>query len=151
MRFWIFKRVDKLSSRANTDVQTFDKWQFIEVLREYEDFQSLGSNRWEWQLHGEETGLPTEFGPAGVSQVSNLIRFSAVALDSLTNQRIRKSLTHGGGIDGVLFTILAGVGIVTAILILIAGLQTAENKAEQAVGTQRTRAALDQNSEIGTD
>jgi len=61
-----------------------------------------------------------------------------VALDNLTTDRARRALSHGGGIDGILFMLLAGAGIGLAVVLIVAGLQTAETQATRAAGQSQS-------------
>lgn len=69
-------------------------------------------------------------------------------LDALTKDRARRALTHGRGIDGVLYALLAVAGIGMVGIVLVAGLRTAETQAERDAGQSSPRAAS-KSSEIG--
>lgn len=62
----------------------------------------------------------------------------AVSYDSLTKERIRLALSHGGGIDSILFALLAGAGIVVVVVLLVFGFSTAENNAERDAKQAKT-------------
>ena len=58
-----------------------------------------------------------------------------LALNTMTTDRARRALSHGGGIDSILFLLLAGAGIGMIVLLIMAGLQTAEASATRDAGT----------------
>lgn len=68
----------------------------------------------------------------------------------MTNERARRALSHGGGIDGILFMLMAGAGIMMVVGLLIFGLSAAESNAERDAkktpNTGRTKSP-----EIGTN
>jgi hypothetical protein len=71
-----------------------------------------------------------------------------LALDTMTTDRARRALSHGGGIDGILFLLLAAAGIGTVIMLIVAGLQSAEASATRdAAAASQSMAA--QSAEIG--
>lgn len=57
-----------------------------------------------------------------------------LAIDTLTTNRARRALSHGGGIDGVLFLLLAAAGIGMVVVLIVAGLQSAEASATRDAG-----------------
>jgi hypothetical protein len=73
-----------------------------------------------------------------------------LSLDTLTTARARRALSHGGGIDGVLFMLIAAVGVGLVVVLVMVGLQTAETQAEKATGQSRMSAAQIKSSEIGS-
>ncbi len=72
-----------------------------------------------------------------------------MSADAMSNERVRRALTHGRGIDGILFTLVAGAVIVAVVGLLIFGLSAAESNAERDAEHTQTTGSLDP-SEIGT-
>lgn len=70
--------------------------------------------------------------------------------DSMQNERARRALSHGGGIDGILFLLVAGAGIVVVVGLLIFGLSAAESNAERDAEITPSTRSTDK-SEIGTN
>ena len=60
-----------------------------------------------------------------------------MALDTLTTDRARRALSHGGGIDGILFSLLAAAGIGMVVVLIVIGLQSAETSATRATGASQ--------------
>ena len=58
-----------------------------------------------------------------------------LALNTMTTDRARRALSHGGGIDSILFLLLAAAGVGMIVLLIMAGLQTAEASATRDAGT----------------
>ena len=77
-------------------------------------------------------------------------RDPTVSYDSTTNERARLALSHGRGIDGILFLLIAGAGIVIVVGLLIFGLSAAESNAERDAEITPTSRNSDK-SEIGTN
>lgn len=57
-----------------------------------------------------------------------------MALDTMTTDRARRALSHGGGIDSILFLLLAAAGIGMVVVLIVAGLQSAEASATRDAG-----------------
>ena len=74
-----------------------------------------------------------------------------MAIDTQISDRARRSLSHGGGIEGILFTLIAGAGIGLVVVLLIVGLRTAESNATRDTREGRTAVRGDQASELGTN
>ena len=68
----------------------------------------------------------------------------------MINERARRALSHGGGIDGILFMLLAGAGIAVMVGLLMFGLSAAESNAERDAKQTPTNGSRD-SSEIGTN
>ena len=73
-----------------------------------------------------------------------------MANDSTTNELARRALSQRGGIDGILFMLVGGVGIVVVVGLLIFGLSAAESNAERDAEHTQPAGTLDP-SEIGTN
>lgn len=73
-----------------------------------------------------------------------------LANDSTTNERARRALSQRGGIDGILFMLLAGAGTVVVVGLLIFGLSAAESNAERDAEHTQPTGKLDP-SEFGTN
>ncbi len=74
----------------------------------------------------------------------------AVSYDAMTKDRARLALSHGGGIDAILFALLAGAGIVVVVALLVFGFRTAERNAER--DAEQTKTVETGNStEMGTN
>ena len=73
-----------------------------------------------------------------------------MSYDSLKNERARRALSHGGGIDGILFLLVAGARIVIVVGLLKFGLSAAESNAERDAEITPSSRNSDQ-SEIGTN
>jgi hypothetical protein len=71
-----------------------------------------------------------------------------VALDTMTTDRARRALSHGGGIDSILFLLLAVAGIGMLVMLIIAGLQSAEASATRDAGAA-SRSMASQAAELG--
>ena len=95
------------------------------------------------QLISVAAGAPELFPdlPAGVF---------AVSYDAMTKERARLALSHGGGIDTILFALLAGVGIVVVVALLVFGFSTAEYNAERDA-EQAASAETGNSVEMGTN
>lgn len=63
----------------------------------------------------------------------------SVALDTLTTTRARRALSHGGGIDTIVFLLLAAAGVGMLVVLIVAGLQKAETNATQAAHEHSVR------------
>ena len=68
----------------------------------------------------------------------------------MTNERARRALSHGGGIDGILFMLLAGAGIVMVVGLLILGLNTAKSNAERDA-EMTPSSGMNDKTEFGTN
>lgn len=66
----------------------------------------------------------------------------------MTTDRARRALSHGGGIDSILFLLLAAAGIGVVVMLIVAGLQSAEASATRDAGTASQSMAT-QSAEIG--
>ena len=73
-----------------------------------------------------------------------------MTLDTLNTDRTRRALSHGRGIDGIFSILLAGVGIGILVILVVAGLRTAETQATQDTGGIHAT-GNDQSSEIGSN
>jgi urea transporter len=62
--------------------------------------------------------------------------------------RARRALTHGNGLDGVLFTFLTLAGVALLIGLLVYSFQSAETSAERDTGG-RSPAAASERTELG--
>lgn len=71
-----------------------------------------------------------------------------MALDTMTNDRARRALSHGGGIDGILFLLMAAAGIGMVVMLIVAGLQSAEASATRDAG-RASHSMATQSAEIG--
>ncbi len=73
-----------------------------------------------------------------------------MSYDAMTKERARLALSHGGGIDSILFALLAGAGIVVVVALLVFGFSTAERNAE--LDAKQTSREINGNStEMGTN
>lgn len=70
--------------------------------------------------------------------------------DAMTKERARRAMSHGGGIDGILFALMAGAGIVVMVALLVFGFSTAEDSAERDV-EHATAVENGKSSEMGTN
>lgn len=70
--------------------------------------------------------------------------------DAMIKERARRALSHGGGIDSILFALLAGAGVVAAVALLVFGFRTAEGNAERDVEHSQA-AETRSSSEMGTN
>jgi hypothetical protein len=75
---------------------------------------------------------------------------STMSYDSTTNERARRALSHGKGIDGILFMLMAGTVILIVVGLLIFGLSTAESNAERDAEIGPSASMTDK-SELGTN
>ena len=72
-----------------------------------------------------------------------------MSTDAMSNERVRRALSHGGGIDGILLMLLAGAVIVAVVGLFIFGLSAAESNAERDAEHTQPTGRRDP-SEIGT-
>ena len=61
-----------------------------------------------------------------------------MSLDTLNNERTRRALSQGRGIDSIIFILMAGAAIGVVVVLLIAGLQTAEQQAKRGSAEVRS-------------
>ena len=73
-----------------------------------------------------------------------------MSLATLTQDQRRRALSHGRGIDGIVFMLMAAAGIALVVVLLIAGLQTAEKQAKREAAQSRSPQA-NSASEIGAN
>lgn len=85
--------------------------------------------------------------PAGIRRLMRTLIMSTVPSTS-SGERARRALTHGNGLDGVLFTLLTMVGVALLIGLLVFSFQSAETSAERDTGGRSPAAAIEQ-TEIG--
>lgn len=71
-----------------------------------------------------------------------------MALDTMTTNRARRAMSHGGGIDSILFLLLAVAGIGMVVILIVAGLQSAEASATRDAGAS-SRSTNSKSAEIG--
>lgn len=68
---------------------------------------------------------------------------------SASEQRARRALTHGGGIDGLMLTGFALAGVALLIGLLVYSFQSAETRAEHDIGEDSP--AVAERTEIGEE
>ena len=77
-------------------------------------------------------------------------RGPTVSNDSIQKERARRALSYGGGLNGILFLLVAGAGIVVVVGLLIFGLSAAESNAERDAEITPSSRNADK-SEMGTN
>lgn len=85
-------------------------------------------------------------GPSGDSAITEL----PMTQDALNTARTRRALTHGGGIDGIFFMLLAAVGIGLVVVLLVVGLRTSETQATRIKAETHTTGS-DKPSDLGSN
>ena len=74
-----------------------------------------------------------------------------MAIDLATSERARRALSHGGGIDGIIFMLMSAAGIGLVVILLVVAMQRAEFRATQATGETSDRPQTVESTEIGEE
>jgi len=75
----------------------------------------------------------------------------SLAIKSPIRDRAQRSLSHGGGIEGIFYALMASAGIGLVVTLLIAGMRTAESNALRHARETGPAVLGGRASELGTN